>query len=134
MARDRPDLVALIESLWSHPVFELRLAAVEVAIAGIERLDKADLALVERLIRESETWALVDALAPRVAGPLLQRYPEQARKFAFCSGGALTPRTKAYLEKRKVLVLEKPLTVAAVTELLQRLAIPELEQREVAII
>lgn len=73
---ERSGLVALIEILWLRPVFELRLAAVEIAIFGIDQLEAGDLVLVERLIRDSETWALVDALAPRVAGPLLHRHSE----------------------------------------------------------
>ena len=32
--------------------------------------------LLERLIRESRTWALVDGLAASVAGPLVDRFPE----------------------------------------------------------
>jgi 3-methyladenine DNA glycosylase AlkD len=39
-------------------------------------LEAGDLALLERLIRESRTWALVDGLAASVAGPLVERFPE----------------------------------------------------------
>ena len=43
-----------------------------------ELLQAGDLELVERLIRESRTWALVDGLAPSVAGRLVERHPELA--------------------------------------------------------
>jgi 3-methyladenine DNA glycosylase AlkD len=35
--------------------------------------------LVERMIRESRTWALVDGLAASVAGVLVERYPELSK-------------------------------------------------------
>jgi 3-methyladenine DNA glycosylase AlkD len=38
-------------------------------------MDAADLVLVERLLREAQTWALVDGLAPGIAAPLVERYP-----------------------------------------------------------
>jgi 3-methyladenine DNA glycosylase AlkD len=77
--RDRPalrreDLVAVVTALWSRPVFECRLAAT-LLLAGDERLLTAqDASLLERLLRESGTWALVDPLAIDVVGPLLVRY------------------------------------------------------------
>lgn len=40
------------------------------------RLEARDGALLERLLRESRTWALVDPLAISVAGPLSERHPE----------------------------------------------------------
>lgn len=73
----RDEFVALAEALWVEPVHERRLAAAELlALRAGEVLDVADTDLVERLVRESRTWALVDALAPKVMGPLVQRYPE----------------------------------------------------------
>ena len=38
-----------------------------------------DIELVERLIRQSKAWALVDGLAASVAGSLIVRYPELGR-------------------------------------------------------
>ena len=38
-------------------------------------LRTADIHMVERLIRESKTWAFVDELAIAVAGPLIERSP-----------------------------------------------------------
>jgi 3-methyladenine DNA glycosylase AlkD len=73
---DREQLLAAVESLWSRPVHECRAAAVELLAQRVDLLEPGDLELVERLIRESRTWALVDALAPSVAGPLVERSPE----------------------------------------------------------
>jgi 3-methyladenine DNA glycosylase AlkD len=70
------DIVAVVEALWSRGIFDCRLAAVELLRAGAELLGPADLDLVERLIRRSLTWALVDPLAEHVAGGLLERNHE----------------------------------------------------------
>jgi 3-methyladenine DNA glycosylase AlkD len=73
------ELVALVEELWAEPVHERRVAAVELLDAYGPRLEARDLRLVERLIRESRTWALVDGLAATVAGGLVERFPELGR-------------------------------------------------------
>jgi 3-methyladenine DNA glycosylase AlkD len=76
---DRETLLATVSSLWAHEVFELRAAAVELLDMHGALLCPADLALVERLIRGSHTWALVDGLAAHVAGSLVERHPTLAR-------------------------------------------------------
>jgi 3-methyladenine DNA glycosylase AlkD len=38
----------------------------------------SDMALLERLLREARTWALVDGLAASVVGPLVERDPKAA--------------------------------------------------------
>jgi 3-methyladenine DNA glycosylase AlkD len=72
----REDLITLVVTLWSRPVHECRMAAVEILDLRSEMLHGDDIALVERLIRESRTWALVDGLAASGAGPLVERNPE----------------------------------------------------------
>lgn len=69
-------LIELVELLWSMPVHDRRMAAVELLDAYAGSLEPGDLALIERLIRESKTWALVDGLAANIAGPLVQRFPQ----------------------------------------------------------
>ncbi len=75
---DRDGLLAVVAALWARPVYELRAAAVELLTRHVALLEPLDLAVVERLIRESRTWALVDGLAPHVAGPMLERFPALA--------------------------------------------------------
>lgn len=73
---DRDGLVALAEALWAVPVHERRLAAAELLALRVgDLLEPADAELVERLLREARTWALVDVLAPKVMGPLAEKYP-----------------------------------------------------------
>jgi 3-methyladenine DNA glycosylase AlkD len=64
------ELVAWAAELWRAPVHERRMAAVEVLTLAAPRLGTGDLATVERLLRESGTWALVDGLAVNVAGEI----------------------------------------------------------------
>lgn len=70
------ELVALVQDLWSVGVHERRAAAVEALEARGDLLGADDMVLLERLLRESRTWALVDGLAASVAGPLVERHPE----------------------------------------------------------
>ena len=74
MARDV--LLAVVTELWARPLFECRLAASVLLADHGEALIPADAALLERLIRQAGTWALVDELAPVVMGGLVERYPE----------------------------------------------------------
>jgi len=74
MARDH--LLAVATVLWARPLFECRLAASMLLVDHGEALVPADAELLERLIREAGTWALVDELAPAVMGGLVERYPE----------------------------------------------------------
>jgi 3-methyladenine DNA glycosylase AlkD len=74
----RGRLLELARALWASPVHEQRMAAVILLEECTDTLKPADLALVERMIRESFTWAYVDTLAASVAGPLVQRHPDLA--------------------------------------------------------
>jgi len=68
---DHDELVALVDELWSRPVFERRMAAAVLLDLRTDLLSVDDLPLVERLLRESLTWALVDGLAVDVVGAIL---------------------------------------------------------------
>ena len=72
------DLVALVEELWSEPVHERRMAAVELLSFYPALVEPGDLPLLEELVRGSRTWALVDGLAADVLGGLLVRHPDAA--------------------------------------------------------
>lgn len=78
--RGYPDLdgeavLAWAVALWREPVFERRIAAVELLQQATARLSGQHLAAVEELIRDSFTWALVDGLACNVAGAIALRDP-----------------------------------------------------------
>ncbi len=71
LALDHDGLVALVEALWSKPVFERRLAAIVFLQRHPSLVTVTDLPLLERLVRESRTWALVDYLAGDVLGRMV---------------------------------------------------------------
>ncbi|HEX7005007.1 MAG TPA: DNA alkylation repair protein [Trueperaceae bacterium] len=70
---DRDQLLVLVLALWERPVHELRMAAVELLCYREKLLAAADVPLLERMLREARTWALVDTLAVKVVGPLARR-------------------------------------------------------------
>ena len=78
LALDHDDVVALADLLWSVPVHERRMAAVEVLDLRVEVLGGDDVPFVERLIRDARTWALVDPLAICVAGAIVVGDPSAA--------------------------------------------------------
>ncbi|HTR93624.1 MAG TPA: DNA alkylation repair protein [Trebonia sp.] len=70
---DRETAVAWALALWHEPVHERRAAAIEILQLAVTKLAAADLATVERLIRDARTWAYVDALSGNVAGAVALR-------------------------------------------------------------
>jgi 3-methyladenine DNA glycosylase AlkD len=78
---DRCALLKLVQALWERPVFELKAVAVALLERRTNDLVTDDLALVERLLRLSHTWALVDWLCTKVAAPLVESDPGAARSF-----------------------------------------------------
>jgi len=77
---DRRALLALVAALWARGIHECRAAAVELLQLFGDRLAAGDLAgVVEPLLREARTWALVDELAARVAAALVERHPRLGR-------------------------------------------------------
>ena len=72
---DAAGMLAWAVALWREPVHERRMAAVEILIRAAPVLRAADLGTVERLLRESRTWALVDGLSVNVAGQIALRDP-----------------------------------------------------------
>jgi 3-methyladenine DNA glycosylase AlkD len=72
----RDGLRELVTSLWARPVYECRLAAVLLLADHQRLLTAGDAPLIEQLLRDSHTWALVDSLAADVMGRLTEDYPE----------------------------------------------------------
>lgn len=72
---DIDDVFALGDALWQREVFELRSFAVMLLIQRVKELEPRHLEPIERLLRNSHTWALVDDIAPRLVGPMLLEHP-----------------------------------------------------------
>jgi 3-methyladenine DNA glycosylase AlkD len=71
-------LYALIGALWSRRIFDCRFACGLLLEDYPELVTPADLDILQGLIRDSHTWALVDLLAADVIGKLLLRHPDAA--------------------------------------------------------
>ena len=71
---NRPGLIQLTTLLWDRPLFEWRMMAVLLLDAFESLLGRSDIALLERLIRQSKTWAFVDELSIAVTGRLVERW------------------------------------------------------------
>jgi 3-methyladenine DNA glycosylase AlkD len=68
---DHDALIALVDALWTQPTHERRMAATVLLELRTGLLTTRDLPVIERLVRESRTWALVDGLAADVVGDIL---------------------------------------------------------------
>ena len=71
---EHDDLFALVRELWRKPVFERRMTAVVLLELHGSELVTNDLSIIEVLIRESKTWALVDGLAGDVVSTIALRH------------------------------------------------------------
>ena len=119
------ELVALVDALWSKPVFELRLAAAFLLEANPSEVGPADLVLLERLIRDSHTWALVDVLAGDVAGSLFVRHPD-----ALPSLDAWAADEDFWVRRSALLALRGPLKDGASLDQFARYADAMLDEKE----
>ncbi len=73
------ELVDVVTLLWDEPaaapVHERRFLATVLLSSRLKLLGPSDLVLLERLLRESRTWALLDLLAADVGSALLDDQP-----------------------------------------------------------
>jgi 3-methyladenine DNA glycosylase AlkD len=74
---DHDDVIAVAEACWEHPSFDARRAAVEVLTMRHAVLVPGDLAAIEPMLVDAETWAIVDGLATKVVGSIVSRFPEE---------------------------------------------------------
>jgi len=120
------DLIRLVEELSWEPVFERRMAAVVLLMRRSAVLGLEDLPLIERLVREARTWALVDYLAVDVLGALVARDPDR-----------LTPEMDRWatdadfwVRRASLLAELRPIRSGGTLDRFLRRAAPMLEERE----
>ena len=119
------ELVSLVEELWSKPVFERRMSAVFALELHPALVGPGDLPLLERLIRDSGTWALVDGLAGDVAASLFVRHPE-----ALPSLDAWASDEDFWVRRSALLALRGPLRDGAPFDQFARYADAMLDEKE----
>ncbi len=119
------ELLALVDALWAHPVHERRACAAFLLHARVDLLGPGDVVLLERLVRDSRTWALVDVLAGNALGTLLIRHPDATPRIdAWASDGDFWVRRAALLSQLE------PLKAAAPFARMARYADAMLDERE----
>lgn len=64
---DHDTVIGVVRLLWATGVFDCRMAAEDFLDLGSSMLTPGDVPLIERMLREAGTWALIDGLA---AGPV----------------------------------------------------------------
>jgi 3-methyladenine DNA glycosylase AlkD len=122
----RDDLVSLVERLWVEPVFERRMASVILLDRFADRLGVVDLPLIERLIRDSLTWALVDGLAGDVLGRLVLADPDGVSPFM----DRWAADDDFWIRRASLLAELRPIRQGGTMERFLRRADPMLDERE----
>lgn len=72
----REELLDLVGGLWQTSQHELRMIGLGLLELYVGRLVAEDTAFVEGLLRRCNSWAYVDWLSTKIAGSLIERYPE----------------------------------------------------------
>ena len=72
----KSELVGLSNELWDRDVYELRKLAVNILACRTEMFDASDVPFIERMLRRSHTWALIDYLAMNVVAPTLGTFSD----------------------------------------------------------
>jgi 3-methyladenine DNA glycosylase AlkD len=108
------DLIALVQELWSKPVFERRMVAVILLELHAPELGPNDLPVIEGLIRESRTWALVDALAGDVVSEMAVRHRLKQKLDRWAKDNDFWIRRSSLLAELKPLKMGSPFQPFAV--------------------
>jgi 3-methyladenine DNA glycosylase AlkD len=126
LALDHDQLVELATALWSKPVFERRLAAIMFLQRFPRLVSAADLPFLERIVRESRTWALVDYVAVDVLGRLVESDPDGVSPIM----EAWATDDDFWVRRASLLAELRPIRRGADPDRFLRRAEPMLEERE----
>lgn len=72
----KKELLDLVTKLWNKPVHEKRSEALFILSNNKEKLDKSDMPLIERIMRESRGWSLLDSSIIPLMPTILEKNPE----------------------------------------------------------
>ena len=78
----RDEVVAVCDVLWARPVHELKSVAIALLELDVKRLGPDDLPRLEAMMAACNTWAHLDWLAVKVAGPLTASRPDVLERWA----------------------------------------------------
>jgi 3-methyladenine DNA glycosylase AlkD len=75
LPRDESELTSVARTLWRQPEREFQYAACDYLRASVDVAGAGFVDVVRDLVSTKSWWDTVDALASRVAGPLVRRHP-----------------------------------------------------------
>jgi 3-methyladenine DNA glycosylase AlkD len=75
------DLPTLLPAMWQKEQREWHYCALDIFFKNAGKADASAIDLVESLIVTNSWWDTVDYLAPRIAGKLFSRFPEQIEPY-----------------------------------------------------
>jgi 3-methyladenine DNA glycosylase AlkD len=75
LALSKPDALKLAKEAWSEDSFEERMFGLNVLYLHINELDLTDMPLIEKIMRESRGWALLDSSIISYMPAILEKYP-----------------------------------------------------------
>jgi 3-methyladenine DNA glycosylase AlkD len=75
------ELPELLPAMWEKAERDWHYCALDIFFKNAGKCDKTALDLVENLIIQKSWWDTVDYLAPRIAGKLFLRFPEQVELY-----------------------------------------------------
>lgn len=78
----RQQLIDLTQRLWTKDIYELRKLAAVILAERADLLQTSDITLIERLLRDSHTWALVDDISTNLAPHVLEESRETRDRWA----------------------------------------------------
>ena len=67
--------------LWKEREREAHHAAIDLMELQVKKLDSSFLTFFEELIPVNAWWDSIDTISPRLAGPMLQRFPELIKEY-----------------------------------------------------
>ncbi len=76
------ELIILVEKLWATDFHDLHTLGIVLLQSYAKKLEAGDIALIEDLIRRSNTWDHVDGLSAWIAGSLVTRHKSARRILA----------------------------------------------------
>lgn len=122
----REELLGLVDALWQTSLHELRMVGIGLLELYPDRLGAEDMAFIEQLLRRSATWAYVDWLSTKVAGPIVEEYPATTATLRRWAGDG-----NFWVRRASLLALHDALRAGAGDfELFAELAAPMVDERE----
>ncbi|HLE49385.1 MAG TPA: DNA alkylation repair protein [Patescibacteria group bacterium] len=74
LSLNKKEAIVFVKYLWNQPSFEEKTLALEILELHSNELNKSDLPLIEKMMRQSRGWALLDSLIIPLMPGILQKH------------------------------------------------------------